>query len=149
MGDLSKNFSVYEFTHSQTASRMGRLITPTSREKDRIIYLTRTLLQPIRDELGPMIITSGLRPIWLNDQIGGSKNSQHIKGEAADFIVLGKTPYEVATWINESPLPFDQLILEFDRWIHISLPAGPAIRNQALTARAMDGTTVFQDGIEA
>lgn len=114
------------------------------------MYLVTRCLQPIRNLLGrPVVITSGLRPDWLNNAIGGAKNSQHLKGQAADFVVPGLTPFEVCNQILESRIPYDQLIYEFGEWIHISCPPGPAIRTEAITAKSADGTTVYYRGIVA
>jgi hypothetical protein len=150
MGDISKNFSLSEFTFSQTAARAGHPLVPTDKARNYIIQLTRTTLQPIRDLVGrPVIITSGYRDKWLNSQIGGAANSQHMKGQAADIIVPGISTTDLCNQIIEAGIRFDQLISEFGRWVHISSVPGPAIRAQALTAKSMDGTTVYYDGIVA
>lgn len=134
---LSKNFIVEEFTRSQTAIRMGReieVLEGSSAHKS-LKRLCGDILQPVRDELGAVIITSGVRPDWLNEAIGGSKTSQHPKGKAADFKVVGKTPLEVCQWIEKSELPYDQLIHEFGRWVHVSIAKeGCTPRRQTLTA---------------
>jgi len=150
MGDISKNFSLSEFTYSQTAARAGHPLVPPDKAREYLIQLVRTTLQPIRDLLGcPMMITSGYRDDWLNHKIGGSATSQHMKGQAADFVVVGMTPFEVCTMIEASDIRYDQLISEFGRWTHISNVPGPAIRQVALTAKSSDGTTVYYNGIVA
>jgi zinc D-Ala-D-Ala carboxypeptidase len=129
---LSKNFHLSEFTRSATASRFNIPNTPSSVEIANLRALARNVLQPIRDHFGsPIIITSGYRSPALNKAIRGSVNSQHSKGQAADFTVANKTLIETCRFINRN-LIFDQLILEFDSWIHVSYTTG-SNRKQLLT----------------
>lgn len=142
MTQLSENFHVNEFLRSDTAVRMGRPIVPTDVELNNLHLLTNQVMQPIRNavrEVSPnavIIITSGLRPKWLNSAIGGSKNSQHMTGNAADFYVANTelSLYEVCQIImQEHPLiPYDQLIYE-GTWIHVSWSPDP--RQKVLTAK--------------
>ena len=82
-------------------------------------------LQPIRDYLGkPMIITSGFRCPQLNKLVGGVSNSQHLEGKAADFIIKGETVAGIIFKIQTSNLEYDQLINEYDKWVHISFNKG-------------------------
>ena len=135
---LSPNFYLDEFTHSDTAIRHGIDISVSveSVHFDRLKRLCETVLQPIRDALGPISITSGYRPPEVNKLVGGAPGSAHAYALAADFKVRKFTPYEVCQWIEESDLDFDQCIQEFDRWTHIALDYGPASkqRRQLLTA---------------
>lgn len=94
---------------------------------------TAVLLQAVRDRYGmPVVVHSGFRSPALNAAISGSKNSQHMRGEAADFHVHGVPLREVWEWIwKDSGLIFGQLILEGwaagePSWIHLSL--GPPWR---------------------
>ena len=139
---LSRNFSLSEFTASQTAVRMGREIDPTEEEIAKLEKLCVNVLQPIRNTLrlvepdARIHITSGLRPAWLNKSIGGAKKSQHMKGEAADWVVSGcrMTLLEICEMIVrlDPEIPFDQLINEGGQWVHISHNANP--RGEVLTA---------------
>lgn len=133
---LTRNFSLSEFTFSETAERLGIpvVIEPDSPEFLAVQRLALLVLQPVRDYFGPVVITSGYRPEALNIAIGGSPNSQHMKGEAADFVVPGYTPLEVCTWIRDADLPFDQLIHEFGRWVHVSIAVDREPRGECLTA---------------
>lgn len=150
MGDISENFSLSEFTFSETAARMGHPLVPDKKQINYIIQLVRVTLQPIRDLVArPVMITSGYRDQWLNTTINGSQNSQHMKGQAADFVVPGLAPHDVCTKVREAGIPFDQLICEFGRWTHVSFVPGPAIRRQVLTAKSVDGTTVYYRGLDA
>lgn len=134
--NLSPHFTLDEFTRSQTAERMGRpiVVAPDSEEFRNLQYLCMTLLEPLREALGPVVISSGYRPGWLNAAVGGSSRSDHLTGLAADIIVPGRTPMEVAQAVNAMNLGYKQLINEFGRWVHISSPGpGVAPRRQNLT----------------
>ena len=122
---LSKNFVLSEITHSNTAKRLGIDNDPTKKHLQNMQRIVDILLQPLRDALGPIRISSGYRNPSLNRAIGGSPKSQHCKGEALDLQfwrggeMFNKEIYE---WILQSDLEFDQMINEFDfAWIHISL----------------------------
>ena len=122
---LSPNFSLTEFTDSQTAARMGIDNDPPV-ELVPTLKATARCMEDVRDLLGgkPVLISSAYRSPELNAAIKGSKNSQHMTGEAVDFICpkFG-TPEQIAQAIKDSPLLFDQCILEFYRWVHISFSA--------------------------
>jgi len=122
---LSNNFVLSEITHSNTAKRLGIENGPNKEHLQSLQRTVSNLLQPIRDALGPIRISSGYRNPSLNRAIGGSSKSQHCKGEALDiqFWKEGKMcNKEVYDWVLESGIEFDQMINEFDfAWIHISL----------------------------
>jgi zinc D-Ala-D-Ala carboxypeptidase len=119
---LTKNFTLEEFTHSQTAIRHSLNNDPSSKKIENIKRLCEVILQPLRDELNlPIVISSGYRSPKVNSLTqGSSPTSQHTKGEAADIIVPGLSVFEVIDIIDEILLPYDQLINEFNKWIHIS-----------------------------
>lgn len=144
---LSKDFSLHEFTRSEAASRHGREIVPDAAVTEALRKLCVNVLQPLRDATTPITITSGYRPAWLNKLIGGSKTSQHMKGEAADIVAAGYSPRDLCQMIVDLRLPFDQVINEFDRWTHVSFNAQP--RGQVLTARFKNGGTVYSPGLDA
>ena len=122
---LSPNFSLTEFTDSQTAARMGIDNDPPV-ELVPTLKATARCMEDVRDLLGgkPVLVSSAYRSPELNAAIGGSKNSQHMSGEAVDFTCpkFG-TPEEIVQKIKDSPLLFDQCILEYYRWVHISFSA--------------------------
>ena len=134
---LSKNFALSEITHSNTAKRLGIDNEPTETHLQNMQYLVDNLLQPLRDAVGPIRVSSGYRNPSLNRAIGGSRSSQHCKGQALDlqFWEMGKMNNKVIyDWILKSGLEFDQMINEFDfAWIHISLKKEDN-RNQVLEA---------------
>jgi zinc D-Ala-D-Ala carboxypeptidase len=125
---LSDNFSLHEFTRSQTATRHGIDNTPSKEIIGNLQSLCLGVLQPVRQHFQkPMIISSGYRCVELNIKIGGSITSQHVQGQAADIEVLEVSNLELSDWINKN-LSFDQLILEFHNpdedphsgWVHVS-----------------------------
>ena len=122
MYQLSTNFTLDEFTNSQTAVRNGVDNTPPPEVTVNLVYLA-TQLEKVRELLGgvPIIISSGYRSPELNRLVKGSKSSQHLLGEAVDFTApkFG-TPRKIVETIKNSGLQYDQVILEFDRWVHLS-----------------------------
>ena len=121
---LSKNFLLSEITHSNTAKRLGILNEPNKEHLKNLQGLVREVIQPIRDGLGPIRVTSGYRSPALNRAIGGSHKSQHCKGQALDiqFWKAGKMKNkEIYDFVIKNNIEFDQMINEFDfSWIHIS-----------------------------
>lgn len=134
---LSKNFALSEITHSNTAKRLGIDNEPTEAHLQNMQHLVDNLIQPLRDAVGPIRVSSGYRNPELNRAIRGSRSSQHCKGQALDlqFWEMGKMNNKVIyDWILKSGLEFDQMINEFDfAWIHISLKKEDN-RNQVLEA---------------
>jgi hypothetical protein len=122
---LSKNFALAEITHSNTAKRLGINNEPTETHLQNMQHLVDNILQPLRDSIGPIRISSGYRNPSLNRASGGSRSSQHCKGQALDiqFWQRGKMMNElIYEWILDSGIEFDQMINEFDfAWIHVSL----------------------------
>ncbi len=149
---LSKNFSLQEYTKSQTALRLGIDNNPSDEHLAKTKALFDNVVQPVRDNFGVTVINSGYRGPKLNEAIGGSKNSQHCKGEAVDIECPGTSNYDVAVWIKDN-LDFDQLILEFytpgildSGWVHVSfIESGN--RKSVLTAMKENGKTVYKSGL--
>lgn len=139
---LSEHFSLSEFTISQTASRKGIDNMPNEKELCNLQILAKGL-EDVRTKLGglPITISSGYRSVALNDAIGGSKTSYHSKGLAADFVCPSYGSIDdVFHAILSSSIEFQQLIKEYDSWIHIAFPeAGEKARRQALVIDK-DGT---------
>ena len=122
---LSKNFSRAEIEHSNTAKRLGISNEMSDKHLENMQRVIDNLIQPMRDAIGPIRISSGYRSPKLNKAIGGSSRSQHSKAEALDlqYWIGGKMNNKVIyDWVLESGVEFDQMINEFDySWIHISL----------------------------
>jgi uncharacterized protein YcbK (DUF882 family) len=96
---LSTNFTLSEFTKSQTATRKGLDNTPAEEHLANAKELFTNVVQPVRDNFGVTVINSGYRGPALNEAVGGSSNSQHCKGEAVDIECPGTPNYDVAKWI--------------------------------------------------
>lgn len=132
MENLSDNFTLEELISSTTAKAKGIDNTPGAIEKQNLKLLAQTVLQPIRDKYGkPITITSGYRCPKLNAAVGGSKTSQHMKGQAADIKCTATSKAElfnlIKGMINKGELTVGQLIWEYGtkkepNWIHVSLP---------------------------
>ena len=145
---LSKNFTLAEIEHSSTAKRLG---INNEMPKEHIANMQRLiteLIQPMRDALGPIRISSGYRSPQLNRAIGGSNRSQHSKGEALDlqFWSKGKMKNkDIYDWVLESGLQFDQMINEFDyAWIHISLKETGNRRSVLEAYKDKEGYTAYR-----
>ena len=114
----------------------------------------KPILQKIRDHYGkPVRVTSGYRSPELCLAIGSSKNSQHAKGEAADFEITGVDNFDLAIWISKN-LDFDQLISEFYKdqhpdsgWVHCSFKS-EGNRKQVLSAYKENGKTRYGKGLQ-
>ena len=148
---LSKNFSLRELTRSQTAIRKGIKNEPDQEQLMNLVALTVKILQPCRDKFGAVSINSGLRVLELNKAIGSGNNSQHTKGQAADFEAYSISNTELAKWIKDNRC-FDQLILEYpgkdprDGWVHCSFNR-LGNRMEVLTAVKERGKTVYKKGL--
>ena len=118
---LSPHFSLEVLTHSDTATRLGIDNTPTVEIIDNLTFLAEKL-EDVRVLLGnPMLISSGYRSRDLNDHLGSKRTSQHITGNAVDFIAPNYgNPESIVKAIVESDIEYDQVILEFNRWVHLS-----------------------------
>ncbi len=110
-----------------TARRLGIRNTPSDLAIASLNALVDNILDPLREAFGrPIVVTSGFRCRRLNAEVGGARNSQHLRGQAADIIGGSRDEnrrlFQLARQLN---LPFDQLINEQDfRWIHISYVPG-------------------------
>ena len=150
---LTKNFALKEMTKSSTAERLGLTNTPTMEHVINLVNLCNHILQPLREEFGPIRINSGYRGPALNKAVGGSGTSQHCNGEAADFESSKISNPDISHWI-EANLDFDQLILEFydgkdphSGWVHCSYRKDGSNRNKAMTALRVIGKTQYKDGL--
>ena len=132
--NLSEHFTLEELTASETAARNNWDNTPNGTEIANLVRLAE-LLEQVRKVLGkPILINSAFRSKKVNDAVGSKDTSQHRIGCAADIRVSGVTPDQICQAIKASDIQFDQLIREFDSWVHISVPnhARETPRNQML-----------------
>lgn len=141
MEKFSYNFTYEELVNSPTANRLKINNTPNKQQKESLRKLAVEILQVIRDEYDkPIIVTSAFRCDKLNKAVGGAKNSQHTKGEAADIRSVSdsiKDNKEIFDLIlrlqKEGKLTFGQLIDEYNyNWVHVSLPRVGKTNNQVL-----------------
>ena len=136
---LSKHFRLEEFEKSQTAQRLGIKNKAGSGEIKNLTDVCYGVLEKVRVKYDkPVIVTSGYRSPSLCEAIGSKSTSQHTKGEAVDFEVIGVPNIQVAYFI-EANCDFDQLILEYycpdddqKGWVHCSFVEG-SNRKQVLT----------------
>lgn len=144
---LTPNFYLSEFLRSETASRHGLANVPDPLAVKNL-YRVAQMMEEVRKLLGnkAIFISSGYRSPAVNRAVGGSRNSDHMRGEACDFVCRGfGTPLQVARKIAESKINFGQLIMEYD-WVHISLPDGTGDRH-IMTARFVNGEPVYSPGL--
>ena len=131
---LSKNFTLKELTRSNTALRLGIDNQPSKEGVLKLTLLATSLLQPLRNAVGSLRITSGYRSPQLSEAIGSSSNSQHCRYEAVDmqYVKRGKMDnIKIYDALIDLDLDYDQCILEFGNatehidptepdWIHLS-----------------------------
>jgi|TARA_R100000455_G_scaffold21124_1_gene10689 hypothetical protein len=137
---LSKHFTLEEMTKSMTAARRGIDNTPGAGEIKNLENVCYEILEPVRAKFDkPITITSGYRSEALCEAIGSKKTSQHAKGQAVDFEIMGTPNIKVAYWLINN-VDFDQCILEYYKpddgqagWIHVSYNEKGANRKQVLT----------------
>lgn len=135
---LSPHFKLVEFTRSATAQARHIDNTPDEEQIKNLKFLCDNVLEPLREQFGPIIIGSGFRCLALNTAVGGVKNSQHKTGEACDIhlpsIEVGKKYFE---FLKKLPI-FDQLIWERNNprsnhyWIHVSIKRSGKNRKQVI-----------------
>lgn len=152
--NLSANFTLKELTDSDTAKKKGLDNTPTLQVIENLTTLAENILQPVRDHYGKSVkVNSGYRSPEVNASVGGSKTSDHCKGQAADIEINGIANGDLAQWIA-SNLKFTQVILEFytkgipdSGWVHVSYDPSN-LKCQTLTAVKQDGKTVYLPGLQ-
>ena len=129
---LTKNFTLEELTTTEHRELSNE---PNETERTNLVRLA-IFLEQVKELLGgkPIMVNSAFRSKAVNDAVGSKDSSQHRVGCAADLRVPGMTPDEVVKAVIASDLPYDQVIREFDRWTHISIPNSPELtpRKQAL-----------------
>lgn len=152
---LTNNFSLKELTVSDTATRLGLDNTPNETVTANLKTLAENILQPIREHYGKSVkVNSGYRAPEVNAAVGGSKTSDHCKGQAADIEITGVANGDLAKYIAEN-FKFTQVILEFytqgipdSGWVHVSYDSND-LKCQTLTAVKQGGKTVYLPGLQA
>jgi len=120
---LTEHFTLEELTHTDHRELDN---TPSEYEKANLMRLAE-FLEQVKETLDgkPIMVNSAYRSEAVNTAVGSKNTSQHRLGCAADIRVPGMTPDEVVKAIIASDLKYDQIIREFDRWTHISVPNSP------------------------
>ena len=140
--NLTEHFTLEELTHTDHREFEN---VPNEAELENLNRLAK-FLEDVKTALGgkPVMVNSAFRSKQVNDAVGSKDTSQHRIGCAVDIRVPGLKPDEVVRTIIASGLPYDQVIREFDRWTHVSIPNTPeaAPRKQALIIDRT-GTRVF------
>lgn len=133
--NLTPHFTLEELTASEAADRNGWDNAPNEQELANLKRLA-DFLEQVKAVVGnkPIMVNSAFRSKLVNDSVGSKDTSQHRIGCAADIRVPGMTPDEVVKAVIASKIGYDQVIREFDRWTHISVPntEDAAPRHQAL-----------------
>ncbi len=127
---ITKNFTLTELTKTNT----GLANQPDKQQITALITLCGKVLQPARRLFGEAItVNSGYRSYAVNKAVGGARNSQHMRGQAADITVHSKEGNKKLFELIRDNLSFDQLINERDfSWIHVSYKSERMNRNQVL-----------------
>ena len=117
---LSKDFTFEELTHTDHREFDN---IPNVEETENLTRLAG-FLEQVKEVLGgkPIMVNSAFRSEAVNNAVGSRNTSQHRIGCAADIRVPGMTPDEVVKAVIASGIGYDQIIREFDRWTHISVP---------------------------
>ncbi|MEA4918153.1 D-Ala-D-Ala carboxypeptidase family metallohydrolase [Proteiniphilum sp.] len=126
MTRITKNFTLEELSHSNTAKAKNIPNEPGTVEKANLVKLAICLLQPLRNLYGKtMVVNSGYRSPEVNRLVGGVPTSLHMQGKAAD--ISCENPRELQKLLVRSGLPFDQAILYDDgrnNFLHLSFNEG-------------------------
>ncbi len=153
---ISTNITYREATKSNTAKRLGLRNHPNRQALMNMKFVAHQIFEPLRRRNGnkPIIVSSFYRSVKLNQAIGGSKKSQHCKGQAIDIddTLGGMSNSEMFYFIKDN-LDFDQLIWEFGDnnnpdWVHVSCVnpfyAGRANRKKVMKSKNVNGSTVYR-----
>tara|TARA_R100001224_G_C3980697_1_gene135827 strand:+ start:148 stop:606 length:459 start_codon:yes stop_codon:yes gene_type:complete len=148
---ISDHITYAEAIHSSTAKRRSIDNTPNPTQVETMKLTAEKIFEPLREWVGgPIKVNSFFRSTELNTAIGGSKTSQHCKGQAIDIDdVFGhKTNAEMFKWIKGN-LNFDQMIWEFGtdtnpNWVHVSYVSDEDNRNRCLKAYKQNGRTKYK-----
>tara|TARA_R100000458_G_scaffold54034_1_gene56776 strand:+ start:35 stop:532 length:498 start_codon:yes stop_codon:yes gene_type:complete len=159
---LSKNFTLNELTYSSTALRRGIDNEPSKEGILKLTLLATSLLQPLRNAVGPLRITSGYRSPLLSEAIGSSSNSQHCRYEAIDlqYVRRGKMDnLAIYNALIELDLDYDQCILEFGdateyidpenpAWIHLSWKVSDNRKQTLIAYKDINNKTKYRAKIK-
>jgi len=153
-----KYFTIRELTKSTNAVKRGIDNTPNNEQRQALVDLIEHVLDPLRERWGaPIIVSSGYRSPAVNRLAGGSSNSQHLKGEAADIHTVSDSRVDNMRLLRSlltSNIEFDNVIAEnvdsYGRpdWIHVSYTTKRKNRNLKTTMRKVNGKSKYTNGIK-
>ena len=148
---ISKHLSYKEGIRSNTATRLGIENKPNEEQLKNMKLLAEKVFEPLRKEVGgPIKVNSFFRSPDLNKAIGGSKTSQHCKGQAIDIDdTFGVKSNAQMYYFIKAELDFDQMIWEFGTdgnpdWVHVSYVSTEKNRNRCLKAYKESGKTKYK-----
>lgn len=140
MTKLTEHFTLESMYRSSKATELGINNKPNAQEEAKLRELCEKILEPLRVSIGkPIIVNSGYRGPKTNKAVGGSKTSAHLYGYAADIVCPSYGNARefckyVEKWLKDNNVAFDQLIYEFNSWVHIGVRRGNgAQRKQVIT----------------
>ncbi len=119
---VSPHFSFAELSTTQHREFLQDQANPPAHVRANLTRLAIDLLEPARALVGPLHVSSGYRCPGLNWAIGGSHTSYHMLGLAADVVPVEMALPQAMDVLVDSGLPFDQLLFEFGRWLHLAAP---------------------------
>jgi hypothetical protein len=142
---MAPNFRYYEFVKSETALRRGIKNEPNEQQWQSIERLAGNILQPIRNEFGSIKITSGFRCVELCLAVGSSPNSNHTRGEAADFEPVSSRTrlIDIVEWLHNN-LQYRELIAEYfpHGWVHAAYRLNHNVKKLKLKDNTHNYSTV-------
>lgn len=141
--NISPHFSIAQFEHSEKAIELHMTNNMNSEELSNAVLLANTVLENIFNKVAKFKINSGFRCVALNKAVGGVADSQHCLGEAADLLPITMSLPDFFDAIVASGIPYDQIIFEFGRWVHISYAKNP--RKEKLEAKMVNGKAVYSN----
>lgn len=144
--NLSPHFTFEELTASELADRQGIDNKPTDvKVLNHLKFLAKNL-EDVRECLGsPIHINSAYRCLMVNALLGSKPTSAHVKGLAADFVCPSfGSPKEIIKRLSSSNVAYDQLILEFDRWVHIGFSEEGYVPRKQVLIIDKQGTRQFR-----
>jgi zinc D-Ala-D-Ala carboxypeptidase len=118
---LSPHLTWAEATFTQHRGFLREQADPPAVARLNLRRVAVDLFEPARAMVGPLLVTSGYRCPELNERVGGARHSAHMDGRALDVIPLEMGIREAMERLADTALPFEKLILEFGRWLHIQV----------------------------
>lgn len=141
---VSKSFYLADLCTSETAIRHGLLNVPGPVEIAALKALAANVLEPVNHSLGPIHVTSAYRADLVNRATGGAATSQHVAGQAADIVKPGWTAAHLFNAMQLVVKSWDQIILEYERWVHVSYRADSKNRMEKLRVDMVDGKPLYK-----